>query len=551
MAITSATSSSSIQSAALTLPPVDPVVQIRDGQMIFVKPKVLLGEVEPPNEGIELNFIEVEIDGSLEVIPVQRPAGQPSYSGQEYTSYPGSLEEALFKMARDCKYRTSWSTDGRHFGSPIGHILKRPHCKVTVESFLTFLNTPTAEGLLPIFSINKKSLEEVLELSRYHSIPLQLVCPKTGETLIGKWVGREAVKIVQALLFHQCPVKPAYLSEALIYGGAEEIELLNTALQQQASLEMSIEDQWLMRAFRDEVDFSEQEFSALDPELQTKLARVANTHVSRNFLQKLREVGWQKQPTTPEKAAILSSDMDALHVEEAFRQFLVDLRQKGCLLTKEEFAQLPAGNYKGKWNGAAIGRILGRDYIAKTAERLQLKHIKVPKKIAVIESSAPSIAFTVNQYSCLPIHSEQLSIWAEKIKPLQEFVNREEMLELLDLVEETGYNDCGGDNICLATNQAGERGVYFIDTEYMNFYNGFHPFRGYGGIPSLGGLMAPADHQWFNEQVKGRFEAYNKKKAEEQEEVLQAAKQRNQALLAHGFGDRTKPFVFPIAEILS
>ena len=50
---------------------------------------------------------------------------------------------------------------------------------------------------------------------------------------------------------------------------------------------------------------------------------------------------------------------------------------------------------------------------------------------------------------------------------------REEVTEFLKILEATGFGDFFGDNFMLGRNSQGEEGIYFIDTEYMNFRHKF------------------------------------------------------------------------------
>ena len=97
-------------------------------------------------------------------------------------------------------------------------------------------------------------------------------------------------------------------------------------------------------------------------------------------------------------------------------EFFEDLRKSGRLLTKQEFVDQnhPKGAY---WdNGSYLGRIQGANYIKRIAEELGLKHIRVPKKIAVLNEGITFVPAVVSPYN-LELSSDQVTIFAENITP--------------------------------------------------------------------------------------------------------------------------------------
>jgi hypothetical protein len=177
-------------------------------------------------------------------------------------------------------------------------------------------------------------------------------------------------------------------------------------------------------------------------------------------------------------------------------EFFEDLKKSDRLLTKQEFVDqnYPKGAY---WNkGSDLGRIQGANYIKRIAEELGLKHIKVPKKIVVLNEGITSVQATVRP-SNLELYSEQVTIYAENITRLGRGTTREEVTEFFKILEATGFGDFFGYNFMLGTNSQGEAGIYFIDTEYVNFRH--MPFLENNVLPGVIQMVQQKDWGWMNQ----------------------------------------------------
>jgi hypothetical protein len=532
-------------------------VRIQGEQYTFLRPKLLLGEVKLAQEGIELNFAEVTINGRTEIIPVQKPyqEGVFDHNDQYVRYYAGSPNEALLKIAQDTTSRYVWSGN-LHYGSPIKFVLQHANnYLLKTQEFLAHLLTPNQQGTLPLHTVNKSSLLEILELARDNNTPinLQTADPDTHETLFSKWAGTGDIKLTQELLAiapsaiqQTAGREVSFFMKAILGGHMEEAQVLLQAMQEQ-QVELTPTDQWIQKAFTDDCNFTNEQFLQLPIELRCKVYQIANIYVQKKFLQKLRDFGMHQPPAAPEKASLFSYNMDAIDVENALRDFLGNLRRDGLLLTKGEFAQKDPARYCHKYDD--VGRILGRDYIERTAKCLNLPHIKVPKKTAVIEprdEDGPSLQFTVSRDSRMGLQCPELQIYAEKIELIDRKATRQEMMGLLDLIEATGFNDFFGQNLFMGKNQAGEEGIYFIDTEYKNFSCLPH----YNGIRMLGKLMAAEDHPWLQEELNRRVALFEPRGPAMGEALQQEWTVQKPVFIEHGFADRRKPFTFAIADLV-
>lgn len=136
--------------------------------------------------------------------------------------------------------------------------------------------------------------------------------------------------------------------------------------------------------------------------------------------------------------------MDIVTARGVMEKFLKGLRREGLLLTEEEFSKLDKNNYISKSD--QIGRIQGKNFIEKLAKENGLKHIKVPKKIAVVNSGLDNISFRIATSLELIPKQDQLTIYAERVKPVDRKLSLEEAIEFMIILEKTGYDDFFGQN---------------------------------------------------------------------------------------------------------
>jgi hypothetical protein len=444
-----------------------------------------------------------------------------------------------------------------HYGSPIKFVLEHANNRLLqTEAFLTYLLTPNGDGRLPLHTVNKSSLLEILELARSNHVAINLgtVDPITHKTLFSKWAGAGDVELTRALLAIDPSAiqqtegrEESFFMRAVLGGFAEEAQLLFQAMQAQG-IAPTQTDQWIQKAFTNDCNFTNEEFLQLSIELRQKMFKIANICIHKECLQKLRDFGMRQPPAQPEGAALFSYNMDAIDVEETLQTFLGNLRRDGLLLTKEEFAQKDRARYYHKYDD--IGRVLGRDYIERTAARLNLPHVKVPKKIAVIQPEdehAVALEFTVTRGGGMDLKCPSLQIYAERIEPIERKATRAEMTGLLDLIEATGFNDFFGHNLFMGKNHNGEEGIYFIDTEYHNFSS----LPSFNNIGSLGALMAREDHPWLQEELNRRLDLFRPQREAREHALQEEWEQQKPAFIGHGFADRRKPFAFNIADLVA
>lgn len=246
---------------------------------------------------------------------------------------------------------------------------------------------------------------------------------------------------------------------------------------------------------------TQKSFNAIDKKTIEK-ALITET----NFIQAINSKCPHKDPTLRKKIesktlgpSIFKHSMKDEEIEQIGRSFFEELKDEGLLLTKQQFDEsgIKEACIRKSFD---IGRILGSHYITKTAEELGLKHIKVPKKYAVIshdrENKSSLEAFVDKR--TLEIKTHEVEIYAEKITPLERKATREELKELLQILEATGYGDFMGDNFFVGRNQNGEEGIYFIDTEYNNFRHA--PFLDMCFAGAVTRVTDTKDYNWINQE---------------------------------------------------
>lgn len=514
--------------------------KVEGGKVVYLNPKLLFGGAKISKDQ-ELNFALVKTAGKQKLVPVTS-----AQFGEEHTTYEGSALDALLKIAQDKEPRSYFSRD-RHYGSPISHFLKHPNNSlVTEEEFFKFILEKDEAGTPRICTLNSDSTLEVLSIIKEKNIPINLN-EKTaaGKTLFTLWAGSGDAKITKLILEldpsvidqTQGQVKSAFV-EAVLNVSEEEAALLIDAMVKKGIV-LSQEELWIQRAFKNDCAFSEEEFTRLDQELKIKIFFAANAFGNEGIVKKLKPLGMDTVPLFCPGPSILALNMDIVTARNVMEVFLKGLRQDGLLITAEEFGKLDKSKYISKVD--QIGRIQGKNFIEKLVKEHGLKHIKVPKKIAVINEGLETISFRVEGSLELIPKEDQLQIYAERVKRVDRKLSLEEAIEFMIILEKTGYSDFFGQNFFFC-----EDGIYFIDTEYKDF----SPIRPqFESIKSLKNYVDPKDAEKFLEEYEKRKEAYDKEKElrEAQQKEYREAFKNPYTKLTTGY--TAHEFTFPLASL--
>lgn len=125
------------------------------------------------------------------------------------------------------------------------------------------------------------------------------------------------------------------------------------------------------------------------PEVVSKrdIYQEANETHNVDLVRQLNDEGMKPIVPSFSGPAIISSFMDISTKHDIILGFMKKLRETNKLLTEKEFQLLPSKNWIEK---ESMGRILGCDHLMRNIMENQLRHIKVPLKIAVVEEGRES-----------------------------------------------------------------------------------------------------------------------------------------------------------------
>lgn len=458
---------------------------------------------------VELNFAVIKNENEQKLVPVTR---NPYEFKQKYKIYEGSDLEALLFLAQD-----SQGVPGRGFPSRslFSTFLNHPGNKTITEAdLLKVLLEKDQKNTSKILTLNSNCTLEILKMIKEKNIPFDVnEKDSKGKTLFSKetsyYVAFEVmqalVEIDPAAIKQVRDIKKSLFVKFVCDDKKDKAEFILKAMEAQ-NVPLTLEESWVKKALENDCTFSDEEFAGLDQEIKNRFYFAANALGQEELVKKLNLLGMKEKPIFADGPGIFAYNMDFMDVRDGIENFLKTLRKDKLLLTHDEFAKLDRAKYMAKSD--QIGRILGKNFIEKIVEENGLKHIKVPKKIAVLNEGVEEATFHIND--CLEImpKNEQMTIYAERIKKVNRNISLEEAIEWMIAIEKTGFNDFAGENFFIC-----EDGIYFIDTEFTNFT----PERpSFNAIQSLADFLNPEDVEKFEAEFQKRFSDYNAKmKAEE------------------------------------
>jgi hypothetical protein len=490
--------------------------------------------------GLFLNFAVVAKGEKKQLIPVLGD------NRTTFWKYKGSALEALLKIAQDKEPNISAGYPDRHDGSPIGFFLKHPdNTCIKEDEFLRFIQDKDGSGTPRICTLNAESTLEVLQLIKQKNVQINLnEKTPTGETLFTLWAGKRQTEITKILLELDSSLiqqirgsaESPYVRSVLRH--SKEADLLYDAMAG-AGMKLTEEEEWVRRAYKNDNQFSDDEFTKLDIDLRKKIFYIANAYANEKMVGRLKSLGMNESPLFLPGPGIHAENMDIITAREVMESFLKRLRKDRVLLTEEEFLKLGPEKYIKK--GDQIGRILGKEFIEKIVAENGLKHIKVPKKIAVISEDKKAIGFKLDGLEIRPSDAH-VKIYAERVHSVERKLSLEEAIEFMIVLEKTGFNDFGGVNFFFC-----EDGVYFIDTEYTNF-SPENPH--FGAIGHIADFLEQKDVDAFSAEFEKRKKAFeeDRKVCETKQAAYASAFKDTYKHLARGYSHY--PFVFNLDALL-
>lgn len=373
---------------------------------------------------------------------------------QFFVSY--RTPDALISILADMMQTEEYINENR-----LREVLSGP---IQCERFVQYLFETNA-----IFSLQFGPLESLLKIIKEKQLSINLLHrhSKSGETLLGRCLERE--KTLTALLsidptaIQRIEEIDTIFVQALVKKVSKNtLSVFLAAMEQQKVTFTSPQTLVLKKIVFEPNNVRLEDLQVLSRQDQELAYHLANIYSKINVVRTMRALGFTRSENllTRDAPSIFSGNMDVLDMHECLYKFLKDLHAQKLLLTQAEFDQLPKDNYMSK--GKEISRIMGRNYVERKARELGLQHIKVPKKLVVIDGTS-DLRFRSDSYLDL-IADNSVTIYAEKIRSANREMTAEEESELQRLVEATKYGDGHASNFIVA-----EDGVYIIDTEFENF----------------------------------------------------------------------------------
>lgn len=247
--------------------------------------------------------------------------------------------------------------------------------------------------------------------------------------------------------------------------------------------------------------FSTQDFSTLEIMSKRAIYQKANESHDVDLVRDLNDLGMKPKVPSFSGPTIVSNFMDIATKYDTILEFLKRLRQSNRLLTEQEFQPLSTKQWFQKSN---LSRILGCDHLMRKIMEKQLKHMKIPLKIAVVEDKK-SLEISGWEYSdnLYEIHSDQVKIYAEKINRVDRKLSRDEIDELIQVIATANFLDLAFQNIVVA-----EDGVYFIDTEFKSFDGSIC----WEKMQRFESLISEEDKTYFEKKIQQKMDEPREKK---------------------------------------
>ena len=355
-----------------------------DGKLVYHEPQLLFGGVETSDEKV-LNFALIQEEGKKKLLPVVTS----SFFSDDYQKYSGTDLDVLLKLAQK-SYFSGVCYGNRHYGSPIQYLLKHPENKsITEEKLFDFFLAKDANGVSRIATLNSESTLDILNLLQDSNWKVDLSAEAQEETLFTRWVLRGDLAVTKKLL----ELDPSVIQQikghsdsvfirSVLKGNYLQTKILLDAIESQ-NVSLSPQENWIVKAVRNDCSFSEAEFASLEQDLKQKIYYVANTFCHDELVIKLNSFGMGDKWVFDSDLDIFAYNMDVVTAKSVMKEFLSELKNDGLLLTEEEFDLLDKSKYFCKYE--QIGRIQGRNFVENTAKKFGCKHIKAPKKNSGIE----------------------------------------------------------------------------------------------------------------------------------------------------------------------
>jgi|GEM_PF-3873919 len=501
-----------------------------NGEYEFFSPKIVGSPID--FSGKKYLFAPVKIDEKEQLVLLEKDK-------ESYRIFKQSPLPVLFTP--------TWLSN-----SLIKEVMDYPIAIVSPAEIVQYAFENKEDGEPRIFSFPEGDVLALLRQAQKLHIPFdfQKPSPHTNKTLFAKWVVQGSAELLQCMLEmdptcidQTTAQQTSFIRQILNRGcGYEKIELLKEAMKAR-NIPLSINDLWAERIYQGDTSFEDKEFLALDPTLQKELYSIAHACSYIELVDRMNQLGMKQQPVSPRGPTPLSVNMDLLEQRKAIESCLLKLRKEKRILLAEEVHQNLESFHN---NQNDFSRVLGAAFVKETVQKLGLKYIDATETFAVLTSDLPSIRIHTalrsnNKGPAACIQSiDKMNIYAERIVEVERFVSLEEVYELLDAIEATGFTDIHRSNFMVTKDK-----IYFVDLEWTNFEKHAH----YGLMQNLLGLVKPEDRDALLANINKRSDACQKK-VEENKALLEEKENFEKQSFKMFFGGK-RSYEFPSSSLLS
>lgn len=324
------------------------------------------------------------------------------------------------------------------------------------------------------------------------------------------------------------------LSKALKQGNLQAAENIMKSMAEEGHSFNSKED-WQLKVLGN-LEFKDEDFQCLDHKFKNLVYRTANNLMNIPFTARLNSLGMKPLEHALKGPSFTSEFMDVATIHQNITELLLKLRQENRLLTKSEFeAQYPVDSWHEKED---FTRIIGCDYLKKNIEKLNLNHMKIPEKKAIIQLLEKEIiCFHVEPYESLEsLRSNNILIYSEPIERVDRKLSREEIIQLMTLIEVSNFVDLKSDNFIIGTD-----GIYFIDTEIKSFSGKIQ----WKKMLRLICFVSEKDQDWFKGLIDEKF----KNQPISRRRQFKFDKEESKAIRLVGSDKLIKTFLFSLKDL--
>jgi hypothetical protein len=293
----------------------------------------------------------------------------------------------------------------------------------------------------------------------------------------------------------------------------------------------------LWKAYSNSDAIQDKEFKNLIPSLKEDIFRIANLYLNYRFIDRLNTLGMGAYFVV-EGPAILAADMDAASVYYTLRNFLLGLRNKQLLLTKQEFEEQFPDKTRLTLKNREFDELIGKKFIEDKIRELKLQFISAPPRIAVLDEDQNSLSFAINSKT-LNITSTQFTIYEENIEEVERPLRREEIKELIRFLEETHYK----------TNRIiiGKDKIYIRDCKIEDF--GDTPL--YAEMFCFSKLLDEPDQDWLTRFLTQKISHFELKRENFNKDLQDKKKFKEKQIWDYGFKYRNQPITIETSMIFN